>query len=78
MAIALFYALGTAVGGLLAPLLFGALIATGRRSALFGGYVLGSVLLGCASLTAAVWGVAAEGQSLEALAGGPAESARAQ
>ena len=36
IAISLFYALGTGVGGFVAPALFGALIESGSRGALFG------------------------------------------
>jgi MFS family permease len=67
MAIALFYAVGTAAGGLLAPALFGALLETGNRSQVFIGYLVGAVLMVAAGIVAAVLGVAAEGKSLEAL-----------
>jgi MFS family permease len=68
MAIAVFYAVGTAVGGLAAPLLFGALIQTGRRQDLFVGYAIGGALMGLAALVAARLGVNAEGKSLEQIA----------
>ncbi len=42
LAIAFFYAAGTAVGGVGAPFLFGALIQTGSRASVFGGYLFGS------------------------------------
>src|SRR5581483_5854097 len=45
LAIALFYAIGTAVGGLAAPALFGRLVETGRREPLFWGYILGAGLM---------------------------------
>ena len=45
LAIALFYAVGTGIGGVLGPLLFGALIDTGSRTSLFGGYLLGAALM---------------------------------
>jgi MFS family permease len=67
MAIALFYAVGTAAGGLVAPALFGALLQTGSRGQVFIGYLIGAVLMVAAGLVAAVLGVAAEGKSLEAL-----------
>jgi len=41
MAIAVFYALGTFVGGVGAPFLFGLLIQTHSHTALFYGYLLG-------------------------------------
>lgn len=68
LAIAIFYALGTAIGGVLAPSLFGALIATGGRSNVFLGYLAGSGLMICAGVIAAIWGVAAERKSLETVA----------
>ena len=45
MAIAFFYAVGTALGGITGPLLFGKLIETGRRGQVVVGYVLGAVLM---------------------------------
>jgi MFS family permease len=68
LAIALFYAAGTGVGGVAAPALFGALLDTGRRERLFVGYAAGSVLLVAAAAIAAWLGVAAEKRSLEEIA----------
>ena len=45
LAIAVFYAVGTGIGGVVGPLLFGALIDTGSRTSLFGGYLLGAALM---------------------------------
>ena len=42
LAIALFYALGTAVGGAISPWLFGVLVGSGERGAVFAGYLLGA------------------------------------
>jgi MFS family permease len=67
MAIALFYAVGTAAGGLLAPALFGALLETGNRGHVFIGYLIGAVFMLAAAAVAARYGVAAEGKSLEAI-----------
>ncbi len=68
LAIALFFALGTAIGGVAAPWLFGALIGTGSREAVFIGYILGaSLMLAAAGIE--VWlGVDAEQKSLEQVA----------
>ncbi|MDP9149713.1 MAG: MFS transporter [Myxococcota bacterium] len=68
MAIALFYAAGTAAGGLAAPTLFGALIQTGRRSEVLVGYLVGGALMVLAALVAVVLGVDSEGKSLEQIA----------
>jgi MFS family permease len=68
MSIALFYAVGTGVGGLAAPALFGALIQTGSRFRVFEGYVFGAILLVVAAAVALVLGVPAEGKSLEHIA----------
>jgi MFS family permease len=67
LAIALFYAIGTAVGGVVGPLLFGALIDTGSRWSVFGGYLLGSLLMIAAAAIAARWGIAAERKPLESV-----------
>jgi MFS family permease len=68
LAIALFYAVGTAVGGLAAPALFGALIDTGRREVLFWGYVGGAGLMIAAAVTELILGVNSECKSLEDVA----------
>jgi MFS family permease len=65
LAIAFFYAVGTGVGGVLGPLLFGALIETGSRKSVFAGYLLGAVLMLLAAGIAARWSVAAERKPLE-------------
>jgi MFS family permease len=68
LAIAFFYAVGTGIGGIGAPWLFGALIDTGSRMSLFGGYLLGAALMLAAAVIAARYGVAAERKPLEAVA----------
>ena len=65
VAISLFYAAGTLVGGTAAPWLFGKLIDTGSRTNLLWGYVLAAVLMLAGAAAEAVYGVAAEGKSLE-------------
>ena len=67
-AIAFFYAIGTSVGGVAGPLLLGELIDTGSRSSVALGYALGAVLMIAAAVGEAIWGVAAERKSLEAVA----------
>lgn len=68
LAIAFFYAIGTGIGGIAGPSLFGALIDTGSRMSVFGGYLLGSVLMVLGGLVAWRWGVAAERRALEDVA----------
>jgi MFS family permease len=68
LAIACFYALGTAIGGIAGPLLFGALIDTGSRTSIFAGYLLGAVLMIAAAVIELRWGIAAERKPLEAVA----------
>ena len=68
LAIALFYAVGTGIGGIIGPLLFGVLIDTGSRVSVFGGYLLGSLLMVLGGAVAWRWGVAAERKPLEMVA----------
>ena len=68
LAIAIFYALGTALGGVAAPWIFGLLIGTGDARAVAWGYALGAVLMLLAAAAALRLGFAAERQPLEALA----------
>ena len=68
LAIAFFYAVGTGLGGVAAPWLFGVLIDTGSRLSLFGGYLLGASLMVGAALAAFRFGVDAERKPLEAVA----------
>jgi MFS family permease len=67
LAIAFFYAVGTGVGGVLGPWLFGVLIDTGSRTSLFGGYLLGALLMAGAAFVMWRWGIAAERKPLEAI-----------
>jgi MFS family permease len=67
-AIALFYVLGTATGGIVAPFLFGHLIETGARASIVWGYHFAALLMLCGALTEWLIGVDAERKSLEAVA----------
>jgi MFS family permease len=67
LAIAFFYAIGTGIGGVAGPWLFGVLIDTGSRWSVFGGYLFGSVLMLAAALVAALFAVPAERKSLESI-----------
>ena len=68
LAIALFYAVGTGIGGVAGPVLFGALVDTGSRGSVFAGYLLGSGLMIAAAFIAWRYCIAAERQPLESVA----------
>jgi MFS family permease len=68
MAIALFYAIGTAIGGISGPVIFGQLIEAGSRGDIFVAYVIAAVLMIGAAIVESILGVRAEGKSLESVA----------
>ncbi|TDV19424.1 MFS transporter [Paraburkholderia caballeronis] len=68
LAIAVFYAFGTALGGIAGPAFFGRLIDTHQRGEVFTGYLVGSALMIGAAVIAAIWGVDAERKPLEHVA----------
>jgi MFS family permease len=68
LAIAVFYAFGTALGGIVGPWLFGVLIGTGERVAIGWGYAFGAALMLIAAAVTLRLGVAAERRSLEDVA----------
>jgi MFS family permease len=68
LAIAVFYAVGTAIGGVAGPALFGALIDTGSRGSVFAGYLLGAGLMVAAAAVAWRYCIAAERRTLESVA----------
>jgi MFS family permease len=68
LAIALFYAVGTGIGGVAGPALFGALVDTGSRGSVFAGYLLGAGLMVAAAIIAWRYAIAAERQPLESVA----------
>ena len=67
MAIAFFYAVGTGLGGIIGPILFGNLIEGGIHSVVIG-YYIGAGLMIAAGLVELFLGVDAEGKSLEEIA----------
>ena len=67
LAIALFYAIGTGIGGVAGPALFGALIDTGSRGSVFAGYLLGAGLMMAAASIAWRYCIAAERRTLESV-----------
>ncbi|MCI3207903.1 MULTISPECIES: MFS transporter [Pandoraea] len=68
LAIAVFYAIGTLLGGVAGPALFGWLIDTHRRADVSVGYLIGASLMLVAAGVAARWGIAAERRPLETVA----------
>ncbi len=68
LAIALFYAVGTGIGGVVGPALFGVLIDTGSRNSVFAGYLLGAGLMIAAAAIAWRYCIAAERRPLESVA----------
>ena len=68
LAIALFYAFGTLIGGVGGPALFGVLIASGARGEILAGYLLGAALMGIAAAVELKLGLAAERRPLEEVA----------
>jgi MFS family permease len=68
LAIALFYAFGTLLGGAAGPWVFGLLIASPSPLAICGGYLFGAVLMLVAAVVELWLGVKAERRSLEEIA----------
>jgi MFS family permease len=68
LAIAFFYAVGTAIGGITGPLLFGQLISSGQRGQVVWSFLIGAVVMAAAGLVELWLGVAAERRPLEELA----------
>jgi MFS family permease len=68
LAIAVFYAVGTAIGGVASPWLFGVLVGSGERGAVLLGYLLGAVLMIGAAIVELAIGVSAERKPLEQVA----------
>jgi MFS family permease len=68
LAIAFFYAAGTAIGGISGPLVFGQLINSGQREQVAWSFLIGAVLMAGAGLVEHWFGIACEQRSLEELA----------
>jgi MFS family permease len=68
VAISIFFACGTLVGGVAGPALYGYIVGTGSRSLLFWGYIAGALVIAAGGLTELWLGVNAERQSLESIA----------
>jgi MFS family permease len=68
MALAFFYAVGTGIGGVTGPLLFGKLVETEKEVNVFYGYLIGAALMIAAGILEWFIGVEAAGRSLEDVA----------
>jgi MFS family permease len=68
LAIAFFYAVGTGLGGIVGPLLFGQMIATNNRTWVMLAFLIGSVVMALGGVAEIFLGVKAERTSLEDIA----------
>jgi MFS family permease len=68
LAIALFYAIGTAIGGISGPLLFGHFIHSGSVNQVATGFFIGAAAMALGGVAELLFGVRAEGRSLEGIA----------
>jgi len=68
LAIAFFYAIGTAIGGITGPLLFGQMIESGQRGQVAVAFLIGAAVMAVGGLVELAWGVKAEGRQLEHIA----------
>jgi MFS family permease len=68
LSIAFFYAVGTAAGGIVGPLLFGHLIASGSEDQVAIGFFIGAVVMAVGGIAELLFGVKAEQKQLEEVA----------
>jgi MFS family permease len=68
LAIALFFAIGTATGGIVGPELFGQLIHSGNKDLIAIGFFIGAGAMGLGGVAELLFGVRAEQRSLENIA----------
>ena len=68
LAIALFYAIGAALGGITGPLLFAHLVSSGSFTQVFWGYMLGAAMMIGGGLVEGFFGIDAAGKGLEEIA----------
>jgi MFS family permease len=68
LSIAFFYAVGTAAGGIVGPLLFGHLIASGSQDQVAIGFFVGAVVMAIGGIAELAFGVRAEQKQLEEVA----------
>jgi MFS family permease len=68
LAIAFFYAIGTAIGGITGPFLFGKMIESGKESQVAIAFFIGAAVMAIGGIVEIFFGVKAEGQELEDIA----------
>jgi len=68
LCIALFYAVGTGIGGIIGPQLFAPMVATGNASKVFEALAIGAILMIAGGVTELFYGVRAERRRLEGIA----------
>jgi MFS family permease len=68
LAIAFFYAVGTGIGGIIGPLLFGNLIASGNRGEVATAFYIGAAVMAVGGIVELIYGVKAEQVPLENIA----------
>ena len=68
LAIAIFYAVGTGIGGIIGPQIFGRLVPTGNATDVFYALALGAVLMIVGGVVEIVFGIKAERKGLEGIA----------
>jgi hypothetical protein len=68
LAISLYYAIGTAIGGITGPLIFGRLIHSGQLDHIATGFFIGAGAMAIGGVAELLFGVRAEQQSLEHIA----------
>jgi MFS family permease len=68
LAIAFFYAIGTAIGGITGPLLFGRLIESGNAETVAIGFFVGAAVMAVGGIVELIYGVKAEQTPLEDIA----------
>jgi MFS family permease len=68
LAIAFFYAVGTAIGGISGPVLFGQLINSGERNEVMWSFLIGAAMMAVGGLIELWLGIPAERRPLEELA----------
>jgi hypothetical protein len=68
LCIAVFYGVGTGLGGIIGPLLFASLINSGKVGKVELAFMIGSAVMAIGGIAEFVLGINAEGQSLENIA----------